>query len=224
MVGKRLKAIYKSMDRNKVYTLGEAVELVKKNANAKFDETVEIAVSLGIDASKTDQHIRSIAMLPHGTGKSYRVAVFARGAQADEAKAAGADIVGAEDLVEEIQKGNINFDRCVATPDLMPLVSKVARVLGPKGLMPSPKTGTVSVNTGSVVKAVKGGQVEFRSEKGGIVHAGIGKASFSARALEENITFLLNVIKEEKGPAMKGSFIKKVTLSSTMGAGVQFSL
>jgi large subunit ribosomal protein L1 len=224
MIGKRLKNVYKSVEHGKVYSLGEAVALVKKNATAKFDETVEIAVQLGIDVSKTDQHVRGVATLPNGTGKTYRVAVFARGPQADEAKAAGADIVGAEDLIESIQKGMLDFDRCVATPDLMPLVSRVAKILGPRGLMPSPKTGTVSANTGVVVKAVKGGQIEFRSEKGGVVHAGVGKASFTEAALEENIAFLLKSIRDEKGAAIKGAFIKKATLSSTMGAGVPFSV
>jgi large subunit ribosomal protein L1 len=222
--GKRLKNIRKTFMRGKVYTLSEAVELVKKNATAKFDETVEVAVVLGIDATKTDQHVRGVAMLPHGNGKTYRVATFARGAQADEAKAAGADIVGAEELVDAIQKGELNFDRCVATPDLMPLVSKVAKILGPRGLMPSPKTGTVNANVAIAIKAVKCGQIEFRSEKGGVVHAGVGKASFPVDALVENISFLVKVISEEKGTSVKGSFIRKMFLSSTMGAGVQFSL
>ncbi|MDR3285179.1 MAG: 50S ribosomal protein L1 [Holosporales bacterium] len=224
MAGKRLRNIYKDIEKNKIYILSEAVELVKKNATAKIDETVEVAISLGIDASKTDQHIRGVAILPNGTGKTYSVAVFARGAQADEAKEAGADIVGAEDLIEQIQKGEINFDRCIATPDLMPLIGKVAKILGPRGLMPSPKTGTVSANTGAAVKIIKGGQVEFRTEKGGVVHAGVGKASFTAKALEENIAFFINAITEEKGGSVKGSFIKKMTLSSTMGAGVRFAL
>lgn len=224
MIGKRLKKIRESVDSHKIYSLSEAVSLVKKNATAKFDETVEIAIVLGIDASKTEQHIRGVAMLPNGTGKTYRVAVFARGAQAEEAKAAGADLVGAEELIEVIQKGEINFDRCVATPDMMPLVSRVAKVLGPRGLMPSPKTGTVSVNVGPVVKAVKGGQVEFRSEKGGVVHAGVGKASFSEEALVENVSALMKVIRDEKGAAVKGNFIKKMVLTSTMGVGVQFAM
>lgn len=224
MAGKRLKKIQESFDRNKVYSLSEAVSLVKKNATAKFDETVEVAVVLGIDPSKTDQHVRGVAMLPHGTGKVFRVAVFARGAQADEAKAAGADLVGAEDLIEIIQKGEINFDKCVATPDMMPLVSRVAKVLGPRGLMPSPKVGTVSANVGAAVKAVKGGQVEFRSEKGGVVHAGVGKASFPEKNLEENISVFVKTICDEKGVAVKEHLIKKIYLSSTMGGGVQFSL
>lgn len=224
MIGKRLKNIYKNIDQSKTYSLPEAVELVKKNATAKFDETIEMAVLLGIDPTKTDQHIRGVAMLPNGTGKNYRVAVFARGASADEAKAAGAEIVGAEDLIESIQNGELNFDRCIATPDMMPLVSRVAKILGPRGLMPSPKAGTVSANVEVAVKAVKGGQIEFRSEKGGVVHAGVGKASFTAKALEENIKFLLNVIKDEKSASSKGTFIKKVTLSSTMGAGVRIEL
>ncbi|MDR0632702.1 MAG: 50S ribosomal protein L1 [Holosporales bacterium] len=224
MIGKRLKNVYKAIEHGKVYSLEDAVALVKKNATARFDETVEIAIQLGIDVSKTDQHVRGVALLPHGTGKSYRVAVFARGPQADEAKTAGADIVGAEDLIDEIQKGVLNFDRCAATPDLMPLVSRVAKVLGPRGLMPSPKTGTVSANIALVVKAIKGGQIEFRSEKGGVVHAGVGKASFAEEALQENISFLIKTIRDEKGASVKGAFIKKATISSTMGAGVQFSL
>jgi large subunit ribosomal protein L1 len=221
-VGKRLREIYKNVERHKVYSLEEAVAVVKKNATAKFDETVEIALVLNIDATKTDQHVRGVAMLPNGAGKTYRVAVFARGAQADEAKEAGADVVGAEELVEAIQKGELNFDKCVATPDLMPLVSRVAKILGPRGLMPSPKVGTVTLNVGVAVKAVKGGQVEFRSEKGGVIHAGVGKASFEAKALEENIRFFVNLVRDENASIVKGTLIKKLSLSSTMGAGVRF--
>lgn len=224
MSGKRLKKIYEQVDKNKIYSLAEAVALVKGNATAKFDETVEIAVKLGIDPQKTDQGVRGTAQLPHGTGKTCRVAVFATGAQAEEAKAAGADIVGAEDLLEAVQRGELNFDRCVATPDMMALVGRVAKILGPRGLMPSPKTGTVSPNAAAAVKAVKGGQIEFRSEKGGIVHAGVGKASFTAQALEENIKFFLEVLQKERQATFKGNFIKKMTLSSTMGAGVVFVL
>lgn len=224
MSGKRLKKVYESIDRTKVYTLTEAVALVKKNATAKFDETIEIAVNLGIDPQKTDQNVRGTAQLPHGNGKTYRVAVFAQGQQAEEAKAAGADIVGTDDLVEAVQKGEINFDRCVATPDMMPLVGRIAKILGPRGLMPSPKAGTVNANAAAAVKAVKGGQVEFRSEKGGVVHVGVGKASFEEKALEENIRFLLDVLQKEKPAASKGTFLKKMTLSSTMGGGVSFAL
>lgn len=224
MIGKRLKKIYSAIDKSKIYSLEEAVTFVKSNAKAKFDETIEIAINLGIDAQKTDQNVRGTAQLPHGNGKIYRVAVFARGVQADEAKAAGADIVGAEELVEAVQRGEINFDRCVATPDMMALVGRIAKILGPRGLMPSPKAGTVNVNAAAAVKAVKGGQIEFRTEKGGVVHTGVGKASFEAKALEENIRFLVEVLQKEKPATSKGTFIKKMTLSSTMGAGVSFSL
>jgi large subunit ribosomal protein L1 len=224
MIGKRLKAIKSAMQENKVYSLTEAVGFVKANATAEFDESIDLAVNLGIDTQKTDQHIRGIAQLPHGRGKTCRVAVFAQGTQAEEARTAGADIVGAEDLVELIQKGEINFDKCVATPDMMALVGRVAKVLGPKGLMPSPKAGTVSTNVAATVRAVKGGQVEFRSDKGGVVHAGVGKASFSAISLEENVRFLIEAIQKEKPAASKGAFIKKMTLSSTMGTGVPFLL
>jgi large subunit ribosomal protein L1 len=223
MIGKRLRKIRDNISADKVYSLTEAVATVKANATAKFDETIEIAVNLNIDAQKTDQSVRGVAQLPHGNGKTYRVAVFARGASAEEAKAAGADIVGAEDLVETIQRGEIKFDRCVASPDMMALVGRVAKVLGPRGLMPSPKNGTVSTNVGAVVSSVKGGQVEFRSDKGGVVHVGVGKASFEATRLEENIQFLLGAIQKEKPTASKGVFIKKMILSSTMGVGVIFS-
>lgn len=221
-LGKRLKKIYSSFEQKKVYELSEAIQLVKKNAVAKFDETIEIAMNLGIDTQKSDQFVRGVVSLPHGNGKTYRVAVFAKGPQAEEAKAAGAEIVGAEELVEEIQKGNINFDRCIATPDMMALVGRVAKILGPRGLMPNPKAGTVNANAAAAVKAVKGGQIEFRTEKGGVVHAGIGKASFDANALEENIRFFIETVQKEKPAASKGVFVKKMTLSSTMGAGVPF--
>lgn len=224
MSGKRLRKIYEQVDRNKVYSLEEAVALVKKNATAKFDETVEIAVKLGIDPQKTEQGVRGTAQLPHGTGKTCRVAVFATGAQAEEAKAAGADIVGAEDLLEAVQRGELDFDRCVATPDMMALVGRVAKILGPRGLMPSPKAGTVSANAAAAVKAVKGGQIEFRSEKGGIVHAGVGKASFDETSLVENVRFFIEVLQKERNASVKGTFVKKMTLSSTMGAGVCFVL
>ncbi|MDR1208224.1 MAG: 50S ribosomal protein L1 [Holosporales bacterium] len=223
MIGKRLKKIRENIIPDNVYSLNEAVATVKKYATAKFDETIEISVNLSIDAQKSDQNVRGVAQLPHGNGKTYRVAVFARGASADEAKAAGADIVGAEDLVETIQRGEIKFDRCVATPDMMALVGRVAKILGPRGLMPSPKNGTVSPNVGAVISSVKGGQVEFRSDKGGVIHVGVGKASFDAERLEENIQFLLEAIQKEKPAASKGVFIKKLVLSSTMGAGIIFA-
>ncbi|MDR0631613.1 MAG: 50S ribosomal protein L1 [Holosporales bacterium] len=223
MIGKRLKKIYESVSKDNVYSLHDAITLVKANATAKFDETIEIAVNLNIDAQKTDQNIRGVAQLPHGNGKTYRVAVFARGDSAEEAKAAGADIVGAEDLVETIQRGEIKFDRCIASPDMMALVGRVAKILGPRGLMPSPKNGTVSTNVAAVVTSVKGGQVEFRSDKGGVVHVGVGKVSFDGNKLEENVRFLLNAIQKEKPAALKGVFVKKLVLSSTMGAGVIFT-
>lgn len=222
MIGKRLKKAYSEVDLKKIYSLTEALELVKANAKAKFDETIEISVNLGIDTSKTDQNVRGIVMLPNGTGKVFRVAVFAQGEKAEEAKNAGADIVGADDLVEKINKGELNFDRCIATPDLMALVGRVAKILGPRGLMPNPKTGTVTVNVAAAIKAVKGGQVDFRSDKGGVVHAGVGKASFSVDALHENIKNLYDVLLKEKPAASKGIFIKKMSVSSTMGIGVQF--
>ncbi|GHS90921.1 50S ribosomal protein L1 [Alphaproteobacteria bacterium] len=217
-----MRKVRENVDAHKVYSLPEAVALVKKNATAKFDETVEIAINVGIDPSKSDQRVRGIAQLPHGNGKTYRVAVFAQGAQAADAKTAGADIVGAEDLIEAIQRGEMNFERCVATPDMMALVGRVAKILGPRGLMPSPKAGTVSVNVAAAVKAVKGGQIEFRTEKGGVIHAGVGKASFAEAALEENIRFLVDIVQKEKPATAKGTFLKKMTLSSTMGAGVTF--
>jgi large subunit ribosomal protein L1 len=224
MSGKRIKKIREDLTEGAVLTLKEAVAFVKKHATAKFDETVEIAVNVGIDPQKTDQLVRGTVMLPHGNGKTYRVAVFARGNQAEEAISAGADIVGAEDLVEKIQRGEMPFDRCVATPDMMALVGRVAKILGPRGLMPSPKAGTVSANVGATVKAVKGGQIEFRTEKSGVVHAGLGKCSFSESALEENISFFVETLQKEKPASSKGVFLKKMTLSSTMGVGVVFCL
>ncbi|MDR2464402.1 MAG: 50S ribosomal protein L1 [Holosporales bacterium] len=223
MSGKRFRQIRANIEKDKVYPLAEAIALIKTNATARFDETVELAANLNINSQKTDQNIRGTAQLPHGTGRSCRVAAFARGSAADAATAAGADIVGAEDLVEQIQRGELNFDRCVSTPDMMVIVSKVAKILGPRGLMPSPKTGTVSTDIAAAVAAVKGGQIEFRTDKGGVVHAGIGKASFDAIKLEENIKFLLGVISKEKPTTTKGVFIKKTTLSSTMGCGVVFT-
>lgn len=223
-VGKRLKNIKKDLDLNKVYSLEEAIELIKKNANAKFDETVEVSVMLGIDPKKQDQNIRNAVSLPHGTGKTYRVAVFAKGDKADEAKAAGAEIVGAEELVEMIQKGDMPFDKCIATPDMMPLLGKVGKILGPKGLMPNPKLGTVTTDVATAVKNVKGGQIEYRSEKNGIVHAGVGKVSFKTEALAENIKALLDAINKDKPAEAKGTYIKKLNISSTMGVGLMFAL
>jgi large subunit ribosomal protein L1 len=221
---KRLRAAYESVDRNTVYPLAEAVRLVKSNAKAKFDETIEVALNLGIDPRHSDQVVRGMISLPHGTGKKVRVAVFAQGAKADEARAAGADIVGADDLAGKVQQGEIDFDRCIATPDMMSMVGKLGKVLGPRGLMPNPKLGTVTPNVAEAVKAAKGGQVEFRAEKAGIVHAGIGKASFSEEALVANLRALIDAVNKAKPSGVKGAYVKKVSLSSTMGPGVKVDL
>jgi len=223
-VGKRLKKTYAALDRQKLYSVEEAVQLIKENATAKFDETIEIAINLNVDPRKADQNIRGVVQLPHGTGKTYRVAVFARAAKADEAKAAGADIVGAEDLMEKIQAGDIQFDRCVATPDMMGLVGRVGKILGPRGLMPNPKLGTVTTDVAQAVAAVKGGQVEYRTEKTGIVHAGLGKASFSQEALVENIKVYIEAIQKARPSGVKGTYVKGFSLSSTMGPSVKFSV
>jgi large subunit ribosomal protein L1 len=222
--GKRLRKAVEGIDRNQFYPLVEAVKMVKGRATAKFDETIEVALNLNIDVRKAEQNLRGTVMLPHGTGKSLRVAVFAKGDRANEAKAAGADIVGAEDLAEKVQGGEINFDRCIATPDMMALVGRLGRVLGPRGLMPNPKLGTVSANVTEAVKAAKGGQVEFRAEKAGIVQAGVGKASFSEEAITENVRAFVGAISRAKPTGIKGTFIKKVSLSSTMGPGLKLEL
>ncbi len=222
MVGKKLVNAYKTFDREKVYSLVEAIKLVKGNAKAKFDETVEIAMNLNVDARKAEQNLRGVVQLPHGTGKTYRVAVFARGPKVEEAKAAGADIVGAEDLAEQIQKGQIDFDRCIATPDMMVFVGKVGKILGPRGLMPNPKLGTVTMDIATAVKAVKGGQVEYRTEKAGVIHAGVGKVSFSDAALLENIQSFMSTIQKARPAGVKGTYVKRMSLSSTMGVGVKF--
>src|SRR6266853_3516062 len=219
--GKRLKKAAEGIDRDAYYPLIEAVKMVKGRANAKFDETIEVALNLNLDVRKAEQNLRGTVMLPHGTGKSLRVAVFAKGARAEEAKAAGADIVGAEDLAEKVQAGQLDFDRCIATPDMMALVGRLGRVLGPRGLMPNPKLGTVTANVTEAVKAAKGGQVEFRAEKAGIVHAGIGKVSFSEEALVENVRAFVGAISRSKPTGVKGTYIKKVSLSSTMGPGLK---
>ncbi len=219
--GKRYKAAIVTVDRDKAYPLDEAIKLVKANAKAKFDETVEVAMNLGIDPRHADQAVRGMVELPNGTGKSVRVAVFARGPKADEAKAAGADVVGAEDLAEKISAGEINFERCVATPDMMGVVGRLGKVLGPRGLMPNPKLGTVTQDVAAAVKAAKAGSIEFRAEKAGIVHAGVGKASFSEDALVANVKALVNAINRAKPSGAKGTFIKKVSISSTMGPGVK---
>jgi len=219
--GKRYKQAMTSVDRDKTYSLDEAVKMVKANAKAKFDETIEIAMNLGIDPRHADQAVRGMVELTSGTGKTVRVAVFARGAKAEEAKAAGADLVGAEDLAEKINAGEMNFDRCVATPDMMGVVGRLGKVLGPRGLMPNPKLGTVTQDVTAAVKAAKAGSIEFRAEKAGIVHAGVGKASFSEEAIAANVKALVTAINRAKPSGAKGTFIKKVSLSSTMGPGVK---
>ncbi len=221
MAGKRMAAALQTVDRNKTYTIAEAVALVKSNAKSKFDETIDIAINLGVDPKYADQMVRGVCNLPAGTGRSVRVAVFARDAKADEAKAAGADIVGAEDLMEEIQGGKMDFDRVIATPDMMAIVGRLGKVLGPRGMMPNPKVGTVTPNVAQAVKDAKGGAVEFRVEKAGIIHAGIGKASFTEEALEQNITAFVSALLKAKPSGAKGTYVRKIALSSTMGPGVQ---
>ena len=223
-IGKRLAAAEKTIDGLTAYDLTKAVELVKSNAKAKFDETIEISMNLNIDTRKADQNLRGTVLLPNGTGKTLRVAVFARGDKAKDAEAAGADIVGAEELAEKIQGGTIEFDRCIATPDMMALVGRLGKILGPRGLMPNPKLGTVTPNVAEAVKAAKGGQVEFRAEKAGIVHAGVGKASFEADKLAENVKAFVAAINRAKPSGAKGTYIKKVSLSSTMGPGIKLEL
>jgi large subunit ribosomal protein L1 len=220
-MAKRISALRDTVERTKLYPLDEAVKLVKSKANAKFDETVEVAMNLGVDPRHADQMVRGVCNLPNGSGRSVRVAVFARGNKADEAKAAGADIVGAEDLVEQITSGKIDFDRCIATPDMMPLVGRLGKVLGPRGLMPNPKVGTVTPDVAGAVKAAKGGAVEFRVEKAGIVHAGIGKASFEADKLAQNIRAFVDAVAKAKPTGAKGTYINRIALSSTMGPGVK---
>ena len=210
-----------SLDRDKSYGLNEAVALVKSNAKAKFDESVEIAVNLGVDPRHADQQVRGVVNLPSGTGRDVRVAVFAKGPKADEATAAGADVVGAEDLLERVQGGFMDFDRVIATPDMMALVGRLGKVLGPRGLMPNPKVGTVTMNVGQAVKDAKGGAVEFRVEKAGIVHAGVGKASFTPEALEANVRAFVDALQKARPSGAKGTYIKKISLSSTMGPGVK---
>jgi large subunit ribosomal protein L1 len=222
--GKRLRSAYEAIDREAFYPLPEAVKLIKERAKARFDETIEIAMNLGIDPRHADQNVRGVVQLPNGTGKSTRVAVFARGEKAKEAERAGADIVGAEDLAEKVQAGTIEFDRCVATPDMMALVGRLGKVLGPRGLMPNPKLGTVTADVTAAVKAAKGGQVEFRAEKAGLIHAGIGKASFSEQALMENVKAFVGAINRAKPSGAKGTYLKKVCLSSTMGPGVKLEI
>ena len=219
--GKHLRAAYAAIDRNRTYELDEAVALVKGHAKAKFDETIEISMNLGVDPRHADQMVRGVCSLPNGTGKNVRVAVFARDQKAEEAKAAGADLVGAEELVDEVASGKIDFDRCISTPDMMPLVGKLGKVLGPRGMMPNPRTGTVTNDVSEAVKSSKSGAVEFRAEKGGVIHAGIGKASFSEDAISQNIKEFINAVRKEKPSGAKGTYIKKISLSSTMGPGVR---
>ena len=218
--GKRYAAASKDLDRDKTYPLEEAVKIVKANAKAKFDETIEVAMNLGIDPRHADQAVRGMVELPSGTGKTVRVAVFARGPKAEEAKAAGADLVGAEDLAEKINGGEMNFDRCVATPDMMGVVGRLGKVLGPRGLMPNPKVGTVSPNPAEAVKNAKGGQVRYRTDKAGIIHCTIGKSSFEAAALKGNLQALLLDLIKAKPSSAKGTYLQKISLSSTMGPGV----
>jgi large subunit ribosomal protein L1 len=220
-IGKRMRKVRDGIDRVKAYPLDEAVKMVKERATAKFDETVEIAMNLGVDPKHADQMVRGVVVLPNGTGRTLRVGVFARGAKADEAKAAGADVVGAEDLVEKVNAGEINFDRCIATPDLMGLVGRLGKVLGPRGLMPNPRVGTVTMDVANAVKAAKGGSVEFRVEKAGIVQAGVGKASFPAEKLAENIRAFVDAVNKAKPAGAKGHFINRVAISSTMGPGIK---
>jgi len=220
-LGKRTTKVREGIDREKLYSIDEAVKMIKDRAKAKFDETIEIAMNLGVDPRHADQMVRGVVLLPNGTGRSVRVGVFARGAKADEARAAGADVVGAEDLVEKVQGGSIDFDRCIATPDLMPLVGRLGKVLGPRGMMPNPKVGTVTMDVTGAVKGAKGGSVEFRVEKAGIVQAGVGKASFSAEKLVQNIKAFADAVQKAKPTGAKGTFINRVAVSSTMGPGVK---
>ena len=220
-IGKRTTKAREGNNREKLYPLTDAVKMVKERAKAKFDETIEVAMNLGVDPRHADQQVRGVVNLPNGTGRSVRVAVFARGAKADEAKAAGADVVGAEDLVEKVQGGAIDFDRVVATPDLMPLVGRLGKVLGPRGLMPNPKVGTVTMDVTNAVKGAKGGSVEFRVEKAGIVQAGVGKASFTEDKLVENIRAFADAVQKARPQGAKGQFISRVAISSTMGPGVK---
>ncbi len=223
-IAKRLKAADEGLNIDQLYPVDEAVAMVKERATAKFDETIEVAMNLGVDPRHADQMVRGVVTLPNGTGKSVRVGVFARGEKADEARAAGADVVGAEDLVEIVQGGTIDFDRCIATPDMMGLVGRLGKVLGPRGLMPNPRVGTVTMDVTTAVKNAKGGEVQFRVEKAGIVHAGVGKASFSAEQLAENVKALADAINKAKPSGAKGTYLKRAAVSSTMGRGVKIDV
>lgn len=223
-LGKRTRSIRETVKNKENLSVEDAVALVKSNATAKFDETIEIAMNLGVDTRHADQMVRGVIGLPNGTGKSVRVAVFARGPKAEEAQAAGADIVGAEDLMETVQGGAIDFDRCIATPDMMPVVGRLGKVLGPRNLMPNPKVGTVTMDVAAAVQAAKGGEVQFRAEKGGVVHAGVGKASFNETMLVENIRAFVEAVQKAKPSGSKGAYLTKISLSSTMGAGVTIDI
>lgn len=224
MAGKRIVNAYKNVEKNKAYALKDAIKIVKENATAKFDETVDLAINLGVDPKYADQMIRGVCALPHGNGKTVRVAVFAQGEKADEAKAAGADIVGAETLIESILAGKIDFDRCIATPDMMGLAGRVARVLGPKGLMPNPKLGTVTTDVATAIAKAKAGEVQYRVEKNGIVHAGVAKVSFDEDKIYDNAKMFIDTIIKAKPQSLKGTYLKKISISSTMGVGVKVDL
>ena len=219
--GKRFSSALANVDRDKSYAVAEAVKIVKGNAKAKFDETIELAINLGVDPRHADQMVRGVCALPNGTGRSARVAVFAKGPKAEEAKKAGADVVGAEDLAEKVQAGEIDFEKVIATPDMMAVVGRLGKILGPKGMMPNPKVGTVTMDVAKAIQDSKGGAVEFRVEKAGVVHAGVGKASFTEQAIEENVRAFLDAIQKAKPSGAKGTYVKKVALSSTMGPGVK---
>jgi large subunit ribosomal protein L1 len=223
-ISKRMRAVTKGLNPEASYDLSEAIDLLKGGAKAKFDETIEIAMNLGVDPRHADQMVRGVVQLPNGTGKDVRVLVFAKGEKAEQAQAAGADIVGADDLAKEILEGRMDFDRCIATPDMMGVVGRLGKVLGPRGLMPNPKLGTVTADVAAAVKAAKGGAVEFRAEKAGIVHAGVGKASFTAEALVGNIRAFVEAIQRAKPAGAKGTYLKKVTVTSTMGPGLKLDL
>ena len=222
--GKRLLAAYETVDQNGAYSVEDAVDLVKQGAKAKFDETIELSLNLGIDPRHSDQMVRGVVSLPKGTGKDVRVAVFAKGEKAEEARSAGADIVGTEDLAEQVERGEINFERVIATPDMMPVVGKLGKTLGPKGLMPNPKLGTVTLDVASAIKDAKGGQVEYRVEKAGVIHVGVGKASFSEADIVENICSLVGAVNKAKPSGAKGTYIKKISLCSTMGPGIKLDV
>ena len=224
MSGKRYKEAKKLLNDGEILTVEKAISVVKKNSTAKFDETIELAINLGVDTRHADQMVRGVCSLPNGTGKSMRVAVFAKDQKAEEATAAGADLVGAEDLMESIQKGNIDFDRCIATPDMMPIVGRLGKVLGPRNLMPNPKVGTVTIDIKSAVEAAKGGEVQFRAEKSGVVQAGIGKASFDEKKLVENVKAFIDAVNKAKPSGAKGTYLKRVAVSSTMGPSVQLDM